>query len=109
MKSITIFHLKIIIFTAVKYHSILHGHVCVMGPFASSCPHAGLSEFSFCALYDHKFDSGFYKDGIKSSTMGVAMSLFTCRLSVHSHRVFLQMYFLYTGIAVSMGIRNYFC
>ena len=23
-------HLKIIIFTAVKYHNILHGHVCVM-------------------------------------------------------------------------------
>ena len=49
------------------------------GPFASSCPHAqlvrqpGLSEFSLCALYDHKCDSGFYKDGIKSSTMGVAM------------------------------------
>ena len=30
MKNIIIFHLKIIIFTAVKYHSILHGHVCVM-------------------------------------------------------------------------------
>ena len=24
------FHLKIIIFSAVKYRSILHGHVCVM-------------------------------------------------------------------------------
>ena len=30
MKNITIFHLKIIIITAMKYHSILHGHVCVM-------------------------------------------------------------------------------
>ena len=33
MKNITIFHLRIIIFiifTAVKYHSILHGHVGVM-------------------------------------------------------------------------------
>ena len=29
-KNITIFHLKIIIFTAVKYHCILHGHVFVM-------------------------------------------------------------------------------
>ena len=28
--NIKIFHLKIIIFTAVKYCSILHGHVCVM-------------------------------------------------------------------------------
>ena len=31
MKNIAIFHLKIIFFTAVKYHSILHGQVCVMG------------------------------------------------------------------------------
>ena len=30
MKNVTIFNLKIIIFTAVKYHSILHGHVNVM-------------------------------------------------------------------------------
>ena len=30
MKNNTIFHLKIIIFTAMKYHSILHGRVCVM-------------------------------------------------------------------------------
>ena len=29
-KKFTIFHLKIIIFTAVKYCSILHGRVCVM-------------------------------------------------------------------------------
>ena len=29
-KKITIFHLKIIIFTAVKYWCILHGHVFVM-------------------------------------------------------------------------------
>ena len=29
-KNIKKFHLKIIIFTAVKYCSILHGHVCVM-------------------------------------------------------------------------------
>ena len=29
-KLITIFHLKIIIFIAVKYCCILHGHVCVM-------------------------------------------------------------------------------
>ena len=29
-KTITFFHLKIIDFTAVKYFSILHGHVCVM-------------------------------------------------------------------------------
>ena len=29
-KNIRNFHLKIIIFTAVKYFSILHGHVCVM-------------------------------------------------------------------------------
>ena len=30
MKNIKSFHLKLILFTAVKYHSILHGHVCVM-------------------------------------------------------------------------------
>ena len=30
MKYITIFHLKIIIFTSVKYYRILHGHVFVM-------------------------------------------------------------------------------
>ena len=30
MKNITIFRLKVIIFTAGKYHSILHGHVRVM-------------------------------------------------------------------------------
>ena len=29
-KNITIFHLKIIILTAVKYSTISHGHVCVM-------------------------------------------------------------------------------
>ena len=29
-KNVTIFHLKIIIYTAVKYCSILHGHACVM-------------------------------------------------------------------------------
>ena len=29
-KNITFFQLKITIFTAVKYCSILHGHVCVM-------------------------------------------------------------------------------
>ena len=29
-KNIIIFHLKINIFTAVKYCLILHGHVCVM-------------------------------------------------------------------------------
>ena len=29
-KNITIFHLKIIIFSAMKYRSILNGHVCVM-------------------------------------------------------------------------------
>ena len=29
-KNITTFHLKIVIFIAVKYCSILHGHVCVM-------------------------------------------------------------------------------
>ena len=29
-KHITIFHLKVIIFTAVKYYSILHGRVIVM-------------------------------------------------------------------------------
>ena len=29
-KNITVFHLKIIIFIAVKYCSILPGHVCVM-------------------------------------------------------------------------------
>ena len=29
-KNITIFHLQIIIFTVVKYCSILHGRVCVM-------------------------------------------------------------------------------
>ena len=29
-KNITIFHLKIIIFTATKYCRILHGRVCVM-------------------------------------------------------------------------------
>ena len=29
-KNITIFHLKIIIFTAVKNHCILHGHVFLM-------------------------------------------------------------------------------
>ena len=29
-KNITIFHLNIVIFTAVKYYSILHGHVIVM-------------------------------------------------------------------------------
>ena len=33
-KNITIFHLKIIIFTAVKYRSILHGHVGVMYRFS---------------------------------------------------------------------------
>ena len=32
-KNVTIFHLKITIFTAVKYCSILHGHVCVMVSF----------------------------------------------------------------------------
>ena len=31
-KSITIFHLKILIFSGVKYRSILHGHVCLMVP-----------------------------------------------------------------------------
>ena len=30
MKKLKIFHLKIIIFTAVKYCCILHGRVCVM-------------------------------------------------------------------------------
>ena len=29
-KNVTFFHLKITIFTAVKYCSILHGHVCVI-------------------------------------------------------------------------------
>ena len=29
-KNITFFHLKIIIFTAVKYCSILHGRICVI-------------------------------------------------------------------------------
>ena len=29
-KNIIIFHLKIIIFSAMKYRCILHGHVCVM-------------------------------------------------------------------------------
>ena len=29
-KYLTFFHMKITIFTAVKYCSILHGHVCVM-------------------------------------------------------------------------------
>ena len=29
-KNITIFHLKIIIFTAVKNHCILHGHIFVL-------------------------------------------------------------------------------
>ena len=29
-KNITFCHLIIAIFTAMKYHSILHGHVCVM-------------------------------------------------------------------------------
>ena len=29
-KNVSFFHLKITIFTAVKYCSILHGHVCVM-------------------------------------------------------------------------------
>ena len=32
-KNILIFHLKIIIFTAVKYCCILHGRVCVMTYF----------------------------------------------------------------------------
>ena len=30
-KNVTIFHLEISVFTAVKYCSILHMHVCVMG------------------------------------------------------------------------------
>ena len=33
MKNITIFHLKIIIFTALKNRSILHGRVFVMSLF----------------------------------------------------------------------------
>ena len=33
-KTIKNFHLKITIFTAVKYCSILHGHVCVMTIFS---------------------------------------------------------------------------
>ena len=34
-KNIAIFHLKIIIFIAVKYCSILHGNVCVMLQFSA--------------------------------------------------------------------------
>ena len=36
-KNSTIFHLKITTFTAVKYCSILHGHVCVMMSMESPC------------------------------------------------------------------------
>ena len=36
-KDIKNFHLIIIIFTAVKYCSILHGHVCVMGGSKQPC------------------------------------------------------------------------
>ena len=34
-KNVIIFHLKINIFTAVKYCCILHGRVCVMNPALS--------------------------------------------------------------------------
>ena len=37
-KNIKKFHLKNIIFTAVKYCSILHGHVCVMSKVVSIHP-----------------------------------------------------------------------
>ena len=40
-KNITIFHLKIIIFTAVKYYSILYGRVILMYVFVS-CDLSGL-------------------------------------------------------------------
>ena len=43
MKNITIFHLKIIIFTAVKYHSILHGHIGVMPRRTVFGYHGGIS------------------------------------------------------------------
>ena len=42
-KTITIVHLKIIIFTAMKNRSISHGHVFVMYNTEATCRSAGLS------------------------------------------------------------------
>ena len=47
-KNITFIHLKIAIFTAVKYCSILHGHVCVMYPILQST--TGVCRFLIASL-----------------------------------------------------------
>ena len=44
MKNITIFHLKIIFFTSVKYHSILYGRVFVMYKQNLACLTSALCE-----------------------------------------------------------------
>ena len=49
-KNITIFHLKIIIFIAVKYCSILHGHVCVLTVCYSLCQTNKNTVFLFSIL-----------------------------------------------------------
>ena len=48
MKNITIFHLKIIIFTVVKYCNILHGHVFVMSTlFALALMSENLGKYKY--------------------------------------------------------------
>ena len=60
MKNITFFHLKIIIFTAVKNKSILHGRVIVIDSFIFEprCEKTGLRGFrpgpTQTRLYSHR-------------------------------------------------------
>ena len=56
-KNIIIFHLKINIFTAVKYCCILHGHVCIMASCCDACLASTVNQlilfmsfFRFCLL-----------------------------------------------------------
>ena len=74
-KNITLFHLKIIIFTAVKYYSILYGRVFVMG----------LEEDfrRICTIYGYGGRPGHVSQIPGTVLFHLAHGCFTCKLELN--------------------------